>query len=135
VQGTYGRFAYAPALKAFVLYNATNQNGYLFRWPDITGNADVDSDGISDQLDNCTMTANAEQLDSDADGYGNVCDADFNNNGIVDPFDLSRLKSRFGSAEAPDEDLDGNGVVDSLYLSTLKLNFGKKPGPSALNVN
>lgn len=134
-QGTYGRFAYAPALKAFVLYNATNQNGYLFRWSDTAQDTDVDGDGMSDQLDNCTMIANAEQLDSDADGYGNVCDADFNNNGIVDPFDLSRLKSRFGSTEAPDEDLDGNGVVDSLDLSTLKLNFGKKPGPSALNVN
>lgn len=42
VQGTYGRFEYAPAMKAFVLYNATNKNGYLFRWPD------SDDDGVID---------------------------------------------------------------------------------------
>ncbi len=130
-QGTYGRFAYAPALKALVLYNATNKNGHLFRWPDAGENTDSDGDGVTDDVDNCTSVANTDQIDTDEDGFGNVCDADFNNNGIVDPFDLSRLKSRIGDTDAPDEDLDGNGVVDTSDLSTLKLEFGKKPGPSA----
>ncbi|MBI4319195.1 MAG: tandem-95 repeat protein [Chloroflexi bacterium] len=35
---------------------------------------DSDGDGIVDLNDNCPVTANANQLDSDADGKGNACD-------------------------------------------------------------
>lgn len=35
---------------------------------------DNDCDGILDAEDNCPDTYNADQLDSDADGYGDVCD-------------------------------------------------------------
>ncbi|MEE9411845.1 MAG: hypothetical protein V3V22_02210 [Methylococcales bacterium] len=128
-QGTYGRFAYSPAMKALVVYNAADKNGYLFRWSNAVQNTDTDEDGIVDALDNCTLVVNTNQTDTDADGYGNACDADFNNNDIVDPFDLSRLKSLLGKTDAPDEDLDGNGIVDTTDLSILMLGFGKKPGP------
>ncbi|MGB5471915.1 MAG: hypothetical protein WBQ78_00375, partial [Gammaproteobacteria bacterium] len=45
---------------------------------------DTDSDTVDDAIDNCTLVANADQRDTNGDGFGNVCDADFNNNGIVD---------------------------------------------------
>ena len=44
---------------------------------------DTDDDGIPTTLDNCTLVANADQRDTNGDGYGNVCDPDLNNDGIV----------------------------------------------------
>jgi hypothetical protein len=35
---------------------------------------DADDDGVGDAIDNCTLVANADQLDADNDGYGNICD-------------------------------------------------------------
>lgn len=93
---------------------------------------DADHDGIGNQFDNCILIANSDQRNSDSDSFGNRCDADFNNNGVVDPFDLSLLKSRFGSTTSPDQDLNGNGVVDPFDFSLLKSMFGSAPGPSAL---
>jgi len=61
-----------------------------------------------------------------------MCDPDFNNNGVVDPSDFSRLKSVFGSTTAPDQDLNGNGIVDPSDLSRLKAFLGQPPGPSGL---
>jgi hypothetical protein len=39
------------------------------------GQTDIDRDGIRDQADNCPDVKNHEQLDTDADGLGDVCDA------------------------------------------------------------
>lgn len=94
--------------------------------------ADADGDGVVDVTDNCTQTANASQQDSDGDGYGNICDPDFNNNGVVDSQDGAILKARFGSTAHPDQDLNGNGVVDSNDGARLKARFGQAPGPSGL---
>ncbi len=92
---------------------------------------DSDSDGVSDTTDNCTLIANVSQLDTNGDGIGNRCDADFNNNGIVDSQDGALLKAAFGSAAFPDRDLNGNGIVDSQDGALLKSWFGKAPGPYA----
>ena len=102
---------------------------------------DSDGDGIPDVNDNCILAANGtlildaggnSQLDSDSDGYGNMCDPDFNQNAVVDPSDFSLLKSRFGQPGFPDQDLDGNGIVDPSDFSLLKTMFGQSPGPSGL---
>ncbi len=99
-----------------------------------------DGDGTGDACDNCTLEPNGPntfpvgdlriQRDTNADGYGNICDGDFNNNGIVDGADFSLLKSVLGSPTAPDQDLNGNGVVDGADFSRLKANLGQPPGPS-----
>lgn len=44
---------------------------------------DTDVDGIEDSADNCVDTPNSDQLDTNLDGFGNRCDADFNNDNIV----------------------------------------------------
>ena len=49
--------------------------------------ADLDDDGIYDSVDNCTLVPNRKQKESDGDGYGDYCDADYNNDGIVDLID------------------------------------------------
>lgn len=93
--------------------------------------ADTDGDGVADNLDNCTLIANANQRDTNSDGFGNICDPDFNGNKIVDPLDFNTLKAKIGQA-SPDHDLNGNGIVDPLDLNILKTYMGKAPGPSAL---
>ena len=37
-------------------------------------NPDTDGDLVPDDLDNCPLVRNADQLDSDIDGLGDVCD-------------------------------------------------------------
>jgi hypothetical protein len=114
---------------------STAGNGeFLYNVDDIvTAQApDGDGDGVPDAGDNCTQVANTNQRDTNDDGYGNLCDADFNGNGIVDPGDFSLLKSCFGRTDCPDQDLNGNGVVDPSDFSRLKQMFGQPPGPSGL---
>ena len=82
---------------------------------------DTDLDGVPDSIDNCATLANANQRDTNDDGFGNLCDPDFNNNGVVDSQDGALLKSRFGSTGWPDQDLNGNGIVDSNDGARLKV--------------
>ena len=56
---------------------------------------DTDGDGVNDSSDNCILTRNPLQRDTDADGYGNYCDTDFNNDHIVNAADLGYLKIKF----------------------------------------
>lgn len=46
--------------------------------------ADRDSDGVLDDDDNCPDNANADQLDTDNDGLGDVCDDDDDADGVAD---------------------------------------------------
>jgi len=93
---------------------------------------DADLDKVGDNRDNCLNTPNLSQTDTDADGFGNLCDPDFNNNGIVDSQDGALLRLRFGQSGFPDQDLNGNGIVDSQDGAILRSRFGEAPGPSAL---
>ncbi|MBT8145116.1 MAG: hypothetical protein KJO55_10465, partial [Gammaproteobacteria bacterium] len=92
---------------------------------------DSDGDGVVDDVDNCTIAANADQTDTDGDGYGNACDPDFNNDGSVNFIDLQIMKQAFFSAD-PDVDLTGDGIVNFADLQILKLLFFGSPGPSGI---
>src|SRR5262249_21946682 len=79
---------------------------------------DSDGDGIDDASDNCIAVANPDQLDGDHDGYGNACDADFDENGIVGSSDLVMIQRAFGSYRGSPNfsdalDIDGDGVIGS----------------------
>ena len=96
-----------------------------------------DSDAVIDVEDNCTLVDNlvyenagsdalpffvATQPDSDMDGYGNKCDADFDNDLDVDWDDVSLftgLRDNFGSVVAP-YDVNGDGVIDVADKSLLR---------------
>lgn len=97
---------------------------------ELQSGADTDGDGVIDRFDNCINVPNANQRDTNGDSFGNICDPDFNGNGIVDSQDGALLKARFGTTTNPDQDLNGNGVVDSQDGSILKARFGQAPGPS-----
>ncbi|MEM7083144.1 MAG: dockerin type I domain-containing protein [Pseudomonadota bacterium] len=92
---------------------------------------DSDGDGADDGSDNCTLTANASQLDADSDGYGNACDADFNNDCATNFVDFAALSNAFLSTNAL-YDLNGDGSVNFLDISFFSTLFLTEPGPSAL---
>lgn len=90
---------------------------------------DSDGDGVVDVQDNCTVQANPGQDDADGDGFGNLCDADFNNDCVVNVVDLGFFKSVFFSSNAV-ADLNSDGTVNSADLGLLRLLFNLAPGPS-----
>ncbi|MEL7450092.1 MAG: hypothetical protein AAFN78_12840 [Pseudomonadota bacterium] len=93
---------------------------------------DNDGDGAADLHDNCTAALNASQLDTDDDGIGNACDADFNQDCSVNFVDLGEMKSVFFQAGALDEDMNGDGSVNFVDLGLLKQAFFAPPGPSGI---
>jgi FtsP/CotA-like multicopper oxidase with cupredoxin domain len=91
---------------------------------------DDDADGVINLIDNCTARPNPDQRDTDADGYGNACDPDLDNNGIVNFGDFSRFRTGFGSSD-PDLDFNGDGSVNFGDLLILANYFFLPPGPGA----
>lgn len=89
---------------------------------------DLDGDGVADDADNCTVAFNPDQIDTDADGFGNRCDPDFDQNAIVNFADLARLKQKFFQSD-PLTDLTGDGMVNFADLAVLKASFFRSPGP------
>jgi hypothetical protein len=110
---------------------------------------DTDHDGIPDTLDKCTLdsrnaTAPAT-CDSDGDGYGNVCDPDFDQDFAVTETDYTMffVPAFKGQDPAPwpqGMDMNCDGVVNATdygmffvpkFKGDAKLG-GAKPGPSGL---
>ena len=56
---------------------------------DINESVDADSDLIGDNTDNCVTQRNTDQLDTDGDGLGNVCDLDDDDDGFTDEEELA----------------------------------------------
>lgn len=118
-----------PTLGTPVMVNGTETtNGINFV---LRFEPDYDSDGVLDPVDNCIEIANPDQRDTDSDGYGNICDADFDNQLLVEFSDLAYLKSKMLTSD-PDADLNGSGKVDAVDLLLLQDQFFAPPGPSGL---
>ncbi len=99
--------------------------------------ADSDSDGVVDTSDNCRLTANPLQQDANADGFGNICDADINNSGTVTTADFGLLRSVLGQAAgfsptAAASDMNSSGTVTTADFGLLRARLGTAPGPSGL---
>ncbi|MFT6749905.1 MAG: hypothetical protein ACJA2O_000079 [Candidatus Azotimanducaceae bacterium] len=104
VAGTLGR-------GAWLLTNA-NAN--------TTSTVDTDGDGVADSSDNCPNTANTDQLNTDSDSAGNLCDADDDGDGTADTSDTFPLDSTEtldtdsdGIGNNADTDDDGDGILDT----------------------
>ena len=107
---------------------------------------DADGDGIPDVLDKCTLdsrnaTAPAT-CDTDVDGYGNTCDADFDQSFAVlgtdyTMFFIPAFKGLVAPTRGQDMDCSGS-VLGSDYTMFFIPKFkgllgGAIPGPSGLS--
>jgi hypothetical protein len=103
----------------------------------VTIEADSDVDGLPDRIDNCTFKVNPDQCDSYGDGYGNRCDADLNDNGMVNAQDTILFRSQLGQPSIGpvynSADLNCNGVVNSQDTALYRGLLGSPPGPSGLH--
>jgi hypothetical protein len=98
---------------------------------------DQDGDGVIDPNDNCVEVANTDQRDSNLDGYGNLCDTDYDGDEVVGLADYGIFKLAFGKsipdpAYNPDVDAVGDGAIGLFEFGLFKLSLGRAPGPSGL---
>jgi subtilisin family serine protease len=96
---------------------------------------DGDLDGVPDACDNCTLDPNADQADVNEDGYGDLCDPDFNDDGWVGVADFNFIRNHFGLACGdpgfdPVADMSSDCVVGIDDFNRLKRFFAGPPGPS-----
>lgn len=102
---------------------------------------DGDSDLVPDAFDNCSALANgpaedSNQVDSDVDGYGNACDADYSTPApdfLITTGDFPRFVDAFTGAVPGilETDHSGDGLTTTADFSTFLAQFqGTQPlGP------
>lgn len=77
--------------------------------------ADYDNDSISDNADNCKLISNSDQLDSDKDGAGDLCDDDLDGDSIANNAD--NCPDDYNHDQY-DRDKDGKGDACDLNIFT-----------------
>jgi hypothetical protein len=98
---------------------------------------DDDADGVPAGEDNCTDAANADQRDPNLDGYGAMCDADYDDDGDVDEVDLDAITAALftvvgESGYDPNMDHNGDGWIGGPDLEIFtQQQIQGLPGPSA----
>ena len=98
----------------------------------------IDFDRVPDEWDNCLVEPNPTQTDCDWDGYGNACDADFNNDNAVGAPDFNVLANSFLSFDGDENfeacvDCNDDGAIGAPDFNCLANQFLGSPGPSGLD--
>ena len=89
-------------------------------------------DGVPDYMDNCVVACNTIQDDTDLDDCGNLCDADYDNDGIVGFSDFGAFVAAFGGTNEEfchTEPIAGC-IVGFPDFGFMVSRFGTMPGPS-----
>lgn len=100
--------------------------------------ADSDSDGTYDPVDVCSLDPTVPSLcpfDTNADGYGNGCDGDFNDDGGTDFGDIAPFAADLGvgSDTGIGSDMNCDGATDFNDIPYFSTQLGQGfPGPSGL---
>lgn len=101
---------------------------------------DHDLDDVPDAKDNCPHDPNPDQRDTNGDGLGNLCDPDFDDDGLVETSwgaiypvdqrgDLEALSLTIRNGpHDEDQDLDGDGRVDESDFVRAQLWLFRAPG-------
>jgi hypothetical protein len=142
--GVLGKWHYAANFDVFVgLKNRYNGNVWIYKpegWS--PPHPDTDQDGVIDASDNCVLAFNSDQRDTDQDGFGNICDADLNNDLMVNAVDQGLFKKCYlkqaSDAQCPhfeDSDFNADSKVNAQDLGLLKTMYQKPPGPSGVGGN
>lgn len=102
---------------------------------------DVDGDGVANTSDNCLYVPNANQRDTNGDGFGNICDGDVDNSGTVTTSwgvvappsaqgDTERIQlTASAMGYVADQDLDGDSDVDADDVAIASYSLFFPPGP------
>jgi uncharacterized repeat protein (TIGR01451 family) len=113
-------------------------------WFGVAELGDSDSDGLTDDIDNCIVYPNGPtlpdaggnvQLDTDGDGIGNVCDCDFNQDNFCGGPDFTVFIGCFnaptgGNPDCESADMNGDGFVGGPDFTMFIGGFNGAPGPS-----
>ena len=98
------------------------------------GGSDFDGDGVLDDSDNCSIKANPAQDDTDGDYCGNLCDADYNQSGVVTIADFGQFAICFGQLNCAlyqhVEPISDANIVNLADFGYFAVAFGGIPGPS-----
>jgi subtilisin family serine protease len=99
--------------------------------------SDADGDGVCDDRDTCLAVADPSQADSDLDGFGDACDADYDQTGLVGAGDFNLMREQLGRRAGepgfdPRFDHDGDGAIGSGDFNLLRSSLASAPGPSGL---
>ena len=109
--GTYTVCLTVTDNKACPTGNYEGRTDTICKEVEVTGGGeDSDGDGVPDSSDNCRLTPNPFQGDTDSDGYGNWCDCDLDNNEVVGMSDYSSFCSAWQTSD-PHSDFDCDGIV------------------------
>jgi uncharacterized protein (TIGR03382 family) len=93
--------------------------------PSVCTFVDTDSDGITDEDDNCPDAANADQDDLDGDGIGDACDEDVDGDGLNDGIDVA-------GGGCCDTSGGGGGGAAALAVLVLLILVPRRRTPAAL---
>ena len=81
---------------------------------------DRDNDGVANGVDNCPLTSNGDQLDTDGNGQGDACSSDADGDGHDDGADNCPITANPSQSDLDndsigdvcDSDIDGDGVAN-----------------------
>jgi subtilisin family serine protease len=73
---------------------------------------DADGDLIPDLIDNCGSLPNPDQVNTDGDALGDLCDPDDDNDGCSDAGELAHVPAMDPLDKTDFPDIDGSGMVD-----------------------
>jgi len=91
----------------------------------------LDRDDHGDVCDNCLERVNSIQFDCDDDYCGNLCDCDYNQNGVCDFGDFGTFVLAYGTDDpCRDHTEPHDGIVGFGDFGFFVGNYGLVPGPS-----
>ena len=95
--------------------------------------SDSDADGVGDACDNCIVDSNWGQVDTDGDSCGNICDADYDQSGLVGLEDFGIAIQIFGTTDLRGDHTEPvEGIVELEDFDRFEELFFTVPGPSAV---